>query len=74
MFQAKIADMALRIESARLLTWRAAALKDSGMSFTKVLQFYCCRLYSYYYFQNVTYIYIYIYITSIAMCVIMILQ
>lgn len=33
--QAKIADMALRIESARLLTWRAAALKDSGKSFTK---------------------------------------
>jgi alkylation response protein AidB-like acyl-CoA dehydrogenase len=42
MFQTKIADMALRIESARLLTWRAAVLKDSGKSFTKVLQFYCC--------------------------------
>jgi len=48
MFQSKIADMALRIESARLLTWRAAALKDSGKSFTKVLQFHCCPLYSYY--------------------------
>lgn len=33
----KIADMALRIESARLLTWRAAALKDSGKPFSKVL-------------------------------------
>jgi len=33
--QSKIADMALRIESARLLTWRAAVLKDSGKSFTK---------------------------------------
>ncbi|PSN56767.1 Short-chain specific acyl-CoA dehydrogenase [Blattella germanica] len=31
----KIADMALRIESARLLTWRAAALKDSGKRYTK---------------------------------------
>jgi butyryl-CoA dehydrogenase len=33
--QSKIADMALRIESARLLTWRAAVLKDTGKSFTK---------------------------------------
>lgn len=33
--QSKIADMALQIESARLLTWRAAALRDSGKSFTK---------------------------------------
>jgi len=33
--QSKIADMALRIESARLLTWRAAVLKDSGKPFTK---------------------------------------
>jgi len=37
MFQMKIADMALQIESARLLTWRAAALKDSGKPFSKVL-------------------------------------
>jgi alkylation response protein AidB-like acyl-CoA dehydrogenase len=37
LFQMKIADMALRIESARLLTWRAAALKDSGKPFSKVL-------------------------------------
>ncbi|KDR20109.1 hypothetical protein L798_05572, partial [Zootermopsis nevadensis] len=35
--QMKIADMALQIESARLLTWRAAALKDSGKPFSKVL-------------------------------------
>lgn len=33
--QNKIADMALRIESARLLTWQAAILKDSGRPFTK---------------------------------------
>ncbi len=34
--QMKIADMALRIESARLLTWQAACLKDRGESYTKV--------------------------------------
>ncbi|XP_063980071.1 short-chain specific acyl-CoA dehydrogenase, mitochondrial isoform X2 [Diachasmimorpha longicaudata] len=33
--QHKIADMALKIESARLLTWRAAHLKDSGKPYTK---------------------------------------
>jgi butyryl-CoA dehydrogenase len=33
--QMKIADMALRIESARLLTWQAASLKDRGESYTK---------------------------------------
>ncbi len=33
--QFKIADMALRIESARLLTWRAAMLKDQGAKYTK---------------------------------------
>ncbi|HEY4221197.1 MAG TPA: acyl-CoA dehydrogenase family protein, partial [Myxococcota bacterium] len=33
--QFKIADMAMRIEGARLLTWRAATLKDSGQKFTK---------------------------------------
>ena len=33
--QMKIADMALRIESARLLTWQAACLKDRGQSYTK---------------------------------------
>ncbi|MFI5395897.1 MAG: acyl-CoA dehydrogenase [Candidatus Binatia bacterium] len=32
--QFKIADMALRIDSARLLTWRAAQLKDQGTRFT----------------------------------------
>ncbi|XP_012253909.2 short-chain specific acyl-CoA dehydrogenase, mitochondrial [Athalia rosae] len=33
--QQKIADMALQLESARLLTWRAAVLKDEGKPFTK---------------------------------------
>ncbi|XP_011693800.1 PREDICTED: short-chain specific acyl-CoA dehydrogenase, mitochondrial [Wasmannia auropunctata] len=33
--QQKIADMALRLESARLLTWRAAQLKDNGKPYTK---------------------------------------
>jgi butyryl-CoA dehydrogenase len=33
--QFKIADMALRLESARLLTWRAASLKDQGAPYTK---------------------------------------
>jgi butyryl-CoA dehydrogenase len=33
--QNKIAEMALRVESARLLTWRAAALKDEGKNYTK---------------------------------------
>ena len=33
--QFKIADMATRIESSRLLTWRAAVLKDQGVRFTK---------------------------------------
>lgn len=34
-FQQKIADMALRVESARLLTWRAAYLKDNAKPYTK---------------------------------------
>lgn len=34
--QHKIAEMALRIESARLLTHKAAALKDEGRPFSKV--------------------------------------
>lgn len=33
--QQKIADMALKLESSRLLTWRAAQLKDNGKSYTK---------------------------------------
>lgn len=33
--QNKIADMALQLESARLLTWRAAFLKDNKKSYTK---------------------------------------
>lgn len=35
-FQHKIANMAMRLEAARLLTWRAAFLKDSKKPFTKV--------------------------------------
>jgi len=33
--QFKLADMATQLESARLLTWRAAALKDQGAKYTK---------------------------------------
>uniref|UniRef100_A0A0B7AAN1 Short-chain specific acyl-CoA dehydrogenase, mitochondrial n=1 Tax=Arion vulgaris TaxID=1028688 RepID=A0A0B7AAN1_9EUPU len=33
--QMKIADMEVRLESARLLTWKAAMLKDAGRSYTK---------------------------------------
>ncbi|MFZ9889072.1 MAG: acyl-CoA dehydrogenase [Myxococcota bacterium] len=33
--QFKLADMALRIEGARLLTWRAASLKDQKARYTK---------------------------------------
>lgn len=33
--QRKLSEMALRIESARLLTWRAAELKDSNKPYTK---------------------------------------
>ncbi|XP_033030769.1 short-chain specific acyl-CoA dehydrogenase, mitochondrial [Lacerta agilis] len=33
--QFKLADMALALESARLLTWRAAMLKDNGKPYTK---------------------------------------
>ncbi|OAD57625.1 Short-chain specific acyl-CoA dehydrogenase, mitochondrial [Eufriesea mexicana] len=33
--QQKIADMALKLESSRLLTWRAAALKDRNKPYTK---------------------------------------
>uniref|UniRef100_A0A452TID3 short-chain acyl-CoA dehydrogenase n=1 Tax=Ursus maritimus TaxID=29073 RepID=A0A452TID3_URSMA len=34
--QFKLADMALALESSRLLTWRAAVLKDNKKPFTKV--------------------------------------
>ena len=34
--QMKIADMEVRLESARLLTFKAAALKDAGKPFSKV--------------------------------------
>ncbi|KAJ9577514.1 hypothetical protein L9F63_005887 [Diploptera punctata] len=33
--QSRIADMALRLESARLLTWRAAVIRDTGERSTK---------------------------------------
>lgn len=33
--QLKLADMETRLQSARLLTWRAAMMKDAGMKFTK---------------------------------------
>ena len=33
----KIADMALRIEAARLLTWKAAFMKSQGQKMTKTL-------------------------------------
>ncbi|OGQ21624.1 MAG: acyl-CoA dehydrogenase [Deltaproteobacteria bacterium RBG_16_71_12] len=33
--QFKLADMAMRLEAARLLTWRAATLKDQGAKYTK---------------------------------------
>ncbi|XP_077509914.1 activator-recruited cofactor subunit 42 isoform X2 [Amblyomma americanum] len=33
--QMKLADMEVRLQSARLLTWRAAMLKDAGLKFTK---------------------------------------
>merc|ERR1719351_644507 len=35
MIQSKIADMALRIEMAELMMYKAAALKDAGKPFTK---------------------------------------
>lgn len=33
--QMKLADMEVKLESARLLTWKAAMLKDAGENFTK---------------------------------------
>lgn len=36
LLQFKLADMALALESARLLTWRASMLKDNGKPFIKV--------------------------------------
>ncbi|XP_071037387.1 short-chain specific acyl-CoA dehydrogenase, mitochondrial isoform X4 [Parasteatoda tepidariorum] len=33
--QMKLADMETRLEAARLLTWKAAMLKDAGQNFTK---------------------------------------
>ena len=33
----KLADMEVKLESARLLTWKAAMLKDAGENFIKVL-------------------------------------
>lgn len=33
--QLKLSEMACKLEAARLLTWRAAALKDAGQAYTK---------------------------------------
>lgn len=33
----KLADMEVKLQSARLLTWKAAILKDAGENFIKVL-------------------------------------
>ncbi|XP_017111271.1 short-chain specific acyl-CoA dehydrogenase, mitochondrial [Drosophila elegans] len=35
LIQQKLADMAMRVETSRLLTWRAAWLKDNGLPITK---------------------------------------
>eukprot|EP01029_Cantina_marsupialis_P028807 TRINITY_DN778026_c0_g1_i1.p1 TRINITY_DN778026_c0_g1~~TRINITY_DN778026_c0_g1_i1.p1 ORF type:complete len:418 (+),score=163.16 TRINITY_DN778026_c0_g1_i1:38-1255(+) len=35
MIQQKLADMATELDAARLLTWRAAAMKDAGLPFSK---------------------------------------
>ena len=35
LLQMKLADMETRLESARLLTWKAAMLKDNKQPFTK---------------------------------------
>lgn len=32
----KLADMEVKLQSARLLTWKAAMLKDAGENFIKV--------------------------------------
>ncbi|ETE64331.1 Short-chain specific acyl-CoA dehydrogenase, mitochondrial, partial [Ophiophagus hannah] len=36
--QFKLADMAVALEGARLLTWRAAALSDNGKPYIKAIQ------------------------------------
>ncbi|XP_030848090.1 short-chain specific acyl-CoA dehydrogenase, mitochondrial [Strongylocentrotus purpuratus] len=33
--QTKLADMEVRVESARLLTWKAAMMKDAGLNYTQ---------------------------------------
>jgi alkylation response protein AidB-like acyl-CoA dehydrogenase len=40
-FQFKLADMAVEIESARLLTWKAAMLRDASKPYVKVSN--CCQ-------------------------------
>ena len=35
-FKIKLSDMTSSLEAARLLTWRAAMLKDAGHPYTKV--------------------------------------
>ena len=41
----KIADMETRLESSRLLTYKAAVLKDNKKPFTKVSYFNCYFLF-----------------------------
>jgi len=36
MIQSKLADMALRIETSRLLLYKAASLKDKGSSYSNL--------------------------------------
>ena len=46
MIQSKIADMALRIESSRLLIYKAASLKDAGNYYfchVKIFQLDLCE-------------------------------
>ena len=54
--QVKLADMATKLESSRLLTWRAAYLKDQREPYTKVKLILCQNVF------KIIYIYIYIYI------------
>ena len=39
----KLADMEVKLESARLLTWKAAMLKDAGQNFIKVCSLKSCH-------------------------------
>lgn len=43
----KLADMEVRLQSARLLNWKAAMLKDAGENFTKVCWYSKLKVSSY---------------------------